>query len=170
MINSFNFFFGAYIVGAITRSGFIYFTEWIFFSYVFDIEEIIFMVSSLIALVSIGYFSSDFFLSSADNKELISFKNKPFYKFTQIFLPWLSGIILLLLFNLPNITVYNLLTYASLLLMIVPSMLDYNNYKTQQIIIVKSKQKYTFLKWSLIVSLIVIILIRILLNNGIWLS
>ncbi len=170
MINSFNFFFGAYIVGAITRSGFIYFTEWIFFSYVFDIEEIIFMVSSLISLVSIGYFSSDFFLSSADNKELISFKNKPFYKFTQIFLPWLSGIILLLLFNLPNITVYNLLTYASLLLMIVPSMLDYNNYKTQQIIIVKSKQKYTFLKWSLIVSLIVIILIRILLNNGIWLS
>ena len=170
MINSFNFFFGAYIVGAITRSGFIYFTEWIFFSYVFDIEEIIFMVSSLIALVSIGYFSSDFFLSSADNKELISFKNKPFYKFTQIFLPWLSGIILLLLFNLPNITVYNLLTYASLLLMVVPAMIDYNNYKTQQIIIVKSKQKYAFLKWNLIVSVIVIILIRFLLNNGIWLS
>lgn len=168
MINSFNLFFGAYIVGAITRTGFIYFTEWLFFSYMFDIEEIIFMVSCLITMVSIGYFSSDFFLSSADNRDLITFKNKPFYKFAQIFLPWLTGILILNIFNLPNITVYNLLLYASLLLIIMPAMVDYHNYKTQQIVIIKSKQKYTFLKWNLFVSFIIILLIRFVLNDGIW--
>lgn len=170
MIHAFIFFFGAYIVGAITRSGFVYFTEWLFFSYMFDIEEIIFMVCCLIALISIGYFSSDFFLSTADNKDLISFKNKKYFKVTQIFLPWLTGIIILIIFNIPNITVYNLLIYSSLLLIIIPAMLDYQNYKTQQIVIVKSKQKYSFLKWNIIGSILLIILIRYILNDGIWLN
>lgn len=170
MIHAFIFFFGAYIVGAITRSGFVYFTEWLFFSYMFDIEEIIFMVCCLIALLSIGYFSSDFFLSTADNKDLISFKNKKYFKYAQIFLPWLTGIIILIIFNIPNITVYNLLIYSSLLLIIIPAMLDYQNYKTQQIVIVKSKQKYSFLKWNIIGSILLIIIIRYLLNDGIWLN
>jgi len=168
MINAFNFFFGAYIVGAITREGFIYFTEWLFFSYMFDIEEIVFLVCCLIALVSIGYFTSDFFLSSAVNRDLISFKNKVYYKFAQIFLPWLSGVLLLVVFNIPNITFYNILMYLSLLLVIFPSMINYQNYKTQQIIIVKTQQKYTFLKWNIIVSLFVILLVRFILNDGIW--
>lgn len=170
MIHSFIFFFGAYIVGAITRSGFVYFTEWLFFSYMFDIEEIIFIVCCLIALISIGYFSSDFFLSTADNKDLISFKNKKYFKFAHIFLPWLTGIIFLNIYNIPNITVYNNLIYSSILLVIIPSMFDYRNYKTQQIVIIKTKQKYSFLKWNIIVSLILIILIRYLLNDGIWLN
>ncbi len=170
MIHSFVFYFGAYIVGAITRSGFVYFTEWLFFSYMFDIEEIIFIVCCLIALISIGYFSSDFFLSTAYHKDLISFKNKKYFKFAHILLPWLTGIFILNIFNFPNITVYNILMYSSILLILIPAMFDYQNYKTQQIVIVKSKQKYSFLKWNIIVSVILIVLIRYLLNDGIWLN
>jgi len=170
MIFSFNMFFGAYIVGAITRSGFIYFTEWIFYSYMFDIEEIIFMVLSLIALVAIGYFASHFVLTVASTKLLITQKNKPYYKIMQLLLPYITVMLIVNIFSIPNINFYNILLQLSLLLVIAPAMINYENYRTTQIVIIKTKQNYTFLKWSLITTLLFIIILRVILNDGIWFS
>ncbi len=168
MIFSFNMFFGAYLVGAVTRSGFIYFTEWIFFSYMFDIEEIIFMVTSVIALIAIGYFASHFILTIADTKLLITNKNKPYYKFMQLLLPYITVITIINIFSIPNITFYNILLQLSLLFIIIPSMFNYESYRTTQIVIIKTRQNYSFLRWSLIITVLLLIIIRFILNDGIW--
>jgi len=167
LIHSFNFFFGAYITGVILRTGFVYFSEWIFFSYMFDIEEIIFLASSIIALITIGYFASGLFIQTAISRDLISGKRRVYYLWSVILLPIISGTSILIVISIPGITLYNLLHFGALLLIGIPSLLSIRSTTYVKCRIPKDKSIRKNIKILLIACAILILLLRVGLNWGV---
>jgi len=169
MINSFNMFFGAYIVGAITRSGFIKCVEWIFFSRKYDIEEIIIMVLSSIVLITIGFFSRTFFLRISDHKELTISKNRRYYLIAQILLPYLTGIAFLILISFPNLVHYNLFIYLPILLVVITAVVSPRGFQKENVTVVRNKRDYNILKYGAFLLFLIILVFKIFFYKGITL-
>ncbi len=97
-----NMFFGAYISGFFTRTEFIYTSEWLFMSNVFDIEEIIFTSISFVMMFIIGRIVTPLFLISSGSVTLIKPEVRVFFIISQVVLPWLTGVVILFLITLPT--------------------------------------------------------------------
>jgi len=165
-----NMFFGAYVVGVITRTGFIYTTEWIFYSNVFDIEEIIFMLISLIVLIIVGFVGTRQFIMATNAANIINPRNRILYILGQVFLPWLIGNLLLFIFNFPNNPPELLLLYAVSFLMIVPAFTNFN-MPSNKIINVKMPKSGLKTAWIYILLVIVFALVlRTMVYQGITFS
>ncbi|MCD4735187.1 MAG: hypothetical protein K8R53_04030 [Bacteroidales bacterium] len=165
-IHAFNLFFGAYIVGVITRTGFIYTSEWLFLSNVFDVEEIVLLIISIIVLIIIGYFGTRHILTASTSNSAIEPKFRVFYLIFQVLIPWLLGTTILYFMNAPNNPSELLLQYASSLLIIVPVLVNYNSLSFQKLKIVKTPRK-TKIRWIFLILLgALIILIKMTLTGG----
>ena len=164
-LHGFNLFFGAYIVGVITRTGFVYTTEWIFFSSVFDVEEIVFMIISIISLIIIGVYSTRQFIMAANSPDLVQPKLRFFYVLAQVFFPWLLGNLVLYLINYPNNPPELLLLYAASALMILPAFTNFNTMDNQMI---KVSRNRMHVAWIYIgISIGIIAFVRLVVFNGI---
>lgn len=166
-ISSFSLFFGAYISGAVTRTGFIYASEWLFLNNMFDVKEIIFIILSVVALIIIGIMLTKAFLESSHSRALIEPRIRILYILSAVVFPVAAGALILIALNFPNNPTELLLLYLSPLLISIVTIFRYNVISLQNISIMKINKKYHI---SLIYILLLVILIavfRIVLFKGI---
>jgi hypothetical protein len=165
-----NMFFGAYIAGFFTRTEFIYTSEWIFMSNVFDIEEIIFVTISFIMLFIIGRIVTPLFLLSSGSVTLIKPDVRVFFIISQVILPWLTGIFVLFLITLPTYYIPFILKTITPGIMLLPSLYLYDLLKYENIHQSGVIQRNYF-RWSIVIVVVAILFFyRVLLGWGLKVS
>jgi hypothetical protein len=159
-------FFGAYIAGFITRTEFIYTSEWIFMSNVFDIEELIFTAISVIVMLLISRLVTPLFLLSSGSVSVIKPEVRVFFVISQIILPWVTGVIVLLLLTLPRYYFPLILKTISPGLILLPTLYLYDMLQYENIHRSGEIQRNYF-RWSIvIVAVAVLFFYRIFLSWG----
>jgi hypothetical protein len=166
-ISSFTLFFGAYISGAVTRTGFIYASEWLFLNNMFDIKEILFITLSVIALIIIGFMMTKAFLVSSHSRALIEPRIRVLYILSAVIFPVIIGIIVLITINYPNNPVELLLLYTSPLLISIVMLFRYNAISLQKITIMKINREYRISLIAVILLIVLIVFFRIVLFKGV---
>lgn len=166
-ISSFILFFGAYVSGAVTRTGFIYASEWLFLNNMFDIKEIIFITLSVVALIVIGVLMTKAFLQSSPSRALIEPRIRILYIVSTVILPVLLGIAVLIAINFPNNPAELLLLYLSPILISIVTLFRYNALSLHNVSIMKTDKEYHINLIAIIILLILIIFLRIILYKGV---
>ncbi|MFZ4549226.1 MAG: hypothetical protein ACOYN4_17390, partial [Bacteroidales bacterium] len=161
-----NMFFGAYIVGFITRTEFIYTSEWLFLSDVFDIEEIIFTLISFGMLIGIGRIVTPLFLFSSGSVTLIKPEFRLYFIISQVILPWMAGVIILFVLTLPNYYIPLVLKTITPAFILFPSLVIYNSRKFAKIH-KSGVVQHNYFRWSIIIVFFALLLFyRVILNFG----
>lgn len=165
-ISGINMFFGSYIAGFITRTEFIYSSEWLFMSDVFDTEEIIFTTISFIIMLIIGRIVTPLFLISSGSVTLIKPEFRLFFILAQVILPWLTGLVVLFIVTLPTYHIPLILKTITPLVILIPALYLYNSLKYEDIhksgII-----RHNYFRWSLIIIVIALLFFyRVILSFG----
>lgn len=180
-LHSFNRFFGDFIGGDLAYQfsdkflSFVYTTNWMRFD---KGQNDFLAIGSLIILITIGYFSTRYFLSTAYSRYFL-FNNamKSNFKVYNIFLPAVVGILIIFLVRLPegsmddiflffSYNVWELITYLTVIIMLVPVFTSFNTQLDLaiQIVNVEKKQK---IAWAYILFLLILIgVFRIILDPG----
>jgi hypothetical protein len=167
LFHSINLFFGAYIAGVITRTGFVYTTEWIFYSQVFGVEEIIFLIVSIIILIISGFFLTRHFLFGTCSPALIEPKIRIFYILAQVLIPWVVGLGVLTLINYPRNSPELIILYFASALMIIPIGFTFNSIDNQMIRL-ELRKKGSQVGWIYFILLIVgLVIMRLIIYKGI---
>ncbi len=180
-LHSFNRFFGDFVGGDVALQfsdkflGFIYVTNWMYISK--DISDWL-AISSMIFLITIGYFSTRYFLSTAYSRYFL-FNNmmKLNFKVYNIFLPAVVGTVIIIIIRMPggsmdeifefiSYNVWELITYATMLIMLVPVFTSFNTQLDLAIQTVSIEKKQR-IAWGYIFLFIILIgAYRILLDPG----
>jgi hypothetical protein len=163
-------FFGAYISGFFTRTEFIYTSEWLFMSNVFDVEEIIFTVISFAIMIIIGHIVTPLFLLSSGSVTVIKPDVRLFFIISQVILPWMTGVVVLFLITLPTYYIPLIIKTLTPGLILLPSLylfnlLQYENiHRTGTI-------RHNYFRWSIIIAAIALLFFyRLLLGWGLEVS
>lgn len=169
IFHALNLFFGAYIIGVITRTGFIYTTEWLFYSHIFDVEEILFMIISIATLLIFGFYFTRYFLLSANNNLIISPKVRVFYLLARVLFPWVLGIGILYALNYPNNPPELMLLLAVSFLMIIPMFFNYNSIQNKGVKLKsKDEEEKEFVGWIyILLALLLLGFYRFVFFNGV---
>jgi hypothetical protein len=159
-------FFGAYIAGFFTRTEFIYTSEWLFMSRMFDVEEIFFTVVSFAVMLVIGRILTPLFLVSSGSVTLISPENRQFFIITQVILPWLAGILIMFLVTVPTIYIPLIIKTITPGLALLPSLYLYDLLQYENIH--KSGDiRHNYFKWGIVILVVAILFFyRIILSFG----
>ena len=167
---AFNNFFGAYIVGVVTRTGFVYSSEWLFLSDVLDVEEIVFLIVSFVVLIIMGYFSTKYFLQTANYHVLIEKKIRRMFLFAKVGLPWIIGSGILYAVNFGKAPIELLLFYLTPILFVIPVFTNFNSLKFQFVKPAIRVSHFGF-AWGYLIALVLLIAsIIILLKDGLSFS
>jgi hypothetical protein len=167
LFHSINLFFGAYIAGVITRTGFVYTTEWIFYSQVFGVEEIIFLIVSIVTLIISGFYLTRHFLFGSGSPALIAPKIRIFYILAQVVIPWVVGLGVLVMANFPRNSPELIILYIASALMIVPTLFTFNSIDNQMIRL-ELRKKGIRVGWIYLILLITsLLMIRLIIYKGI---
>jgi hypothetical protein len=178
-LHSFNKFFGDFIGGNVAFQfsdkflGFLYVANWMFISS--DIKNWISIIC-LIILTFIGYFSTRYFLSTAYSKYfLFNNRMKLSFKVNTIFLPAVIGTLIIFFIRLPiasmeaiieflSYNVYELISYLTMIFMLVPTFASYNSQLDLAIQTVSEERKQ-YIEWRYFVFVIILYAVfRILLD------
>jgi hypothetical protein len=166
-ISSFTLFFGAYISGAVTRTGFIYASEWLFLNNMFDIKEIIFITLSVIALAIIGFMMTKAFLEASHSRALIEPRVRVIYIFSAVIIPYFIGVFVLFALNFPNNPAELLLLYLSPLLIGIITLFRHNAFSLQNVAIMKMTKKYRVNVIAIALMIVLMVFLRLVLYKGI---
>jgi len=165
-INGCNMFFGAYIAGFFTRTEFIYTSEWLFMSNIFDIEEIIFTIISFTMMLIIGRIVTPLFLLSSGSVTLLKPEFRLFLVFSEVIFPWLTGTIILLLITTPNYYVPLIIKTFTHGLVLIPSIFLYNSLQYANIHTAGIVQ-HNYFRWGIvIISIALLFFYRVILSFG----
>ena len=165
-ISGSNFFFGSYISGFFTRTEFIYTSEWLFMSNIFDIEEIIFTVISFVVMLIIGRIITPLFLLSSGSVTMIKPEFRLYYILSQVVLPWLTGMVILFLITLPTYYIPLIIKTVTPGLVLLPALylydsLQYENIHKSGVI------SRNYFKWSIVIAAVALLFFyRIILSWG----
>lgn len=170
IFHAFNMFFGAYVIGVITRTGFIYTSEWIFLSNVFDVEEIVFMIICLFTLALFGYLSTRQFIYAANSEIIIEHKLRLYYLISMVLLPWIFGNLILYFMNYPRNPIELVLFYLISSLMIIPVFTNFNSLSIKMVKIPNLSGPVKFGWIYIFLTIVAIILIRSFVYYGIRFS
>ncbi len=169
-INGANMFFGSYIAGFFTRTEFIYTSEWLFMSNVFDIEEIIFTITSFVMMVIIGRIVTPLFLLSSGSVTMVKPEFRLFFIFSQVILPWLAGMIIIFLITLPTFYIPLIIKTFTPVLILMPSLFLYNSIQYENIHM-SGAIHHNYFRWSIIITVIALLFFyRVVLNWGLNVS
>jgi hypothetical protein len=164
-----NMFFGAYIAGFITRTEFIYTSEWLFMSNVFDIEEIIFSAIAFIVMLMMSRMVMPLFLLASGSVSIIKPEVRLFYVLTHIVLPWITGVVVMFLITLPQYYVPLILKTLTPGLILLPALYLYDLLQYENIHRTGEIQR-TYFRWSIvIIAVAVLFFYRIVLSWGLYL-
>ncbi len=126
-LNAINLFFGAYIDGVITRSGFIYASEWTFLTSGVNKIEIIVTIIFVILMLLAGILMQRKFLNISFSENLVKKQFRFWNLFFIALLPWLAGTLILLVFALPNLTIEFLLLPLFAVIPLFPVFIGYKS-------------------------------------------
>jgi hypothetical protein len=170
IINGLNMFFGAYIVGVLTRTEFVYTTEWLLLNNPFDFREVIFVFISLALMLIAGWYMTSMFLISSGSVTLVSPEYRLFLIFFQVIFPWIAGIIIFLLITTPNHYLPFLLKTITPGLILLPSLFTYNSVRNETILNMGMMRRSSF-RWGIVITaLTLLFLYRIILSFGLKLN
>jgi hypothetical protein len=170
IINGLNMFFGAYIVGFLTRTEFIYTSEWLLMSSVYDVEEIIFTTLSLGILVISGRQITSMFLVSSGSVTLVTPEYRLFFILCQVIFPWMAGGIILFLITTPTYYIPFLLKTITPVLILIPSLFTYNSLRNESIHS-SGLIRRNYFRWGVVlVVLALLFFYRVVLNFGLRLN
>lgn len=165
-----NMFFGAYIAGFFTRTEFIYTSEWLFMSNVFDIEEIFFTAISVVMMVVVGRIATPLFLLASGSVTLVKPEFRLFLIFSEVIFPWMAGILILFLFTTPNYYFPLVIKTFTPGLILIPSLFLYNSLQYEDIHKTGVIQ-HNYFRWSVVIAAIAILFFyRIILSFGLRIS
>jgi len=166
-IHGINMFFGAYIAGILTRTEFVYASEWLFLSNPGDIEEIIFGILSIAALIITGRQSVLLFLLSSGSITLVRPRYRLFFVISFIILPWIAGVILFFVITLPHYYVPLILKTLTPGLVVLPTLIRYNSIEYETLHESGLIRRRSF-RWGVIIFVIALLFFyRLILNWGI---
>ena len=165
-ITGMNMFFGAYIIGIITRTDFVYTTEWLMMNDPYDYRELILSVFSLIMMILAGWLITPMFLVSSGSLKLVSSENRLFLILSQIILPWITVMVLFFLVTTPRHYIPFLLKTITPGLILLPSLFTYNSVRNNTILEMGMIRRTNF-RWGIvIITVILLLLYRVVLNSG----
>jgi hypothetical protein len=170
IISGVNMFFGAYIVGFLTRTEFIYTSEWLLMSSVFDIEEMVFTLLSLGMLIIIGRLLTPLFLVSSGSVTLLTPEYRLFFIYSQVILPWIAGIGIFFMITTPHHYIPFLLKTLTPGLIVIPSLFLYNTARNENIH-TSGLIRRNYFRWSIVIAVIALLFFyRVLLSFGLKLN
>jgi hypothetical protein len=165
-IHGMNMFFGAYIVGFLTRTEFIYTTEWLFMSRSFDVEEIVFAILSVTVGVLVGYLATPLFLLASGSHSLIKPRYRFYFILLQSILPWFTGAILVFLLTLPTPYLPLILKTITPLIMLIPTLVAFNAERYREAFSTVLIKRQSF-RWGLVIIVAAVLFFyRVILNQG----
>jgi len=165
-----NMFFGAYIIGFLTRTEFIYTSEWLMMSTVFDIEEMLFTLVSIGMLLIIGRLLTPLFLVSSGSITLLTPEYRLFFIYSQVILPWITGIGVFFLIVTPHYYIPFLLKTLTPGLIVIPSLFMYNTARNENIH-TSGLIRRNYFKWSIVIAVIALLFFyRVVLSFGLKLN
>jgi len=166
-IHGINMFFGSYISGILTRTEFVYASEWLFLSNPFDIEELIFGIISLATLVLTGRLVPVMFLLSSGSVTLVKPKYRRFFSISAIFIPWITMVLVFFLITLPDYYVPLIIKTLTLGFIVFPALLAAGSAKYESIHDSGLIRRRTF-RWSIIIlTAALLFFYRVIFNWGI---
>jgi hypothetical protein len=166
IVSGVNMFFGAYIIGFLTRTEFIYTSEWLLMSSVFDIEEMVFTLVSMGMLIIIGRLLTPLFLVSSGSITLLTPEYRLFFIISQVILPWIAGIGIFFLIVTPHYYIPFLLKTLTPGLIVIPSLFLYNTARNENIH-TSGLIRRNYFRWSIVIAVIALLFFyRVVLNFG----
>lgn len=115
--HGFNLFFGAYVAGVISRSGFRHASNWA--AIPMEIEYAI-AVGAMICMFLVGFLSVKFFLQVAVSQSILVNHRRNRYITAVVALPWLLGSLTLIILKLPKVTYYESLIFIMMFTSVIP--------------------------------------------------
>ena len=169
-LHSFNRFFGEFIGGDVAYQftdkflGFLYVANWMYIGK--DVENWL-AIAGLITLITIGFFSTRYFLSTAYSRYFLFNNRMKFsYKVNVVFLPAVVGTVIVFLFKIPeagmdeimeflSYNLYELITYVTMLILLIPV---FNGYNTQLDLAIQivSEERKQHIEWKYFVFMILL--------------
>lgn len=160
--HGFNLFFGAYVSGVISRSGFRHASNWAAIPQ--EIEYFI-AIGALICMFLVGFLSVKFFLQMAVSQSILVNHKRNRYITAVVFLPWFLGGCSIILLKSPNITYNEALIFLMMFTSVVPVYIAQRFFYEVSILRFEKAAK---INWSLLIILAVgMFLFRYVLTDGI---
>ena len=160
--HGFNLFFGAYVAGVISRSGFRNASNWAAIPQ--EIEYFI-AIGALICMFLVGFLSVKFFLQMAISQSLlVNYKRNRFIT-AVVFFPWFVGALGIILMKTPNITYNESLIFLMMFTSVVPVYIAQRFFYEVSILRFDKKVNMPW-KWLIVVG-IAMFLFRFVLDDGI---
>ncbi len=164
-------FFGSLLMGTLLNKDFGWVIAYLYYQ---DTGKMIFSILSIFALISIGGFISRSFLVSGNSYfNFVDKANRKFIMYSQVLIPAILGIILLILFKLPNdfyyITMdeyfYEIMKLSTIILLIIPLIISINSLNN---IYFDEDPRRIKLQWKhLLIAVVIFTAFRIIFSNGI---
>lgn len=162
-LHSLNHFFGAFASGVVTNEGFGYVAAWLYLNTAF---KFMFTIIALFLLSVFGYFAKQSFLETSNSQHRIQRENQISFIFTQAFIPWLLGTIIILITRIPHNFDY---PYESLLMFSLgfPVIAAFFNPKVKpRLNLLKLKKKYRVSISNLVIFVLLMLFYRVVLGIG----
>ncbi|MFC2100938.1 hypothetical protein ACFLRZ_03815 [Bacteroidota bacterium] len=160
--HSLNMFFGAFTSGVITTSGFGYVPQWFYFS---TVANFVGSMVALSCLAAIGFYSRKSFLQCAMSYRIISHEYRLLYLISQALFPYVLGTVILIMLKMPNNPIYEGIIHGTMLLMIIPLLLNYKeNIKTH---LYEKTDRIKIDYWYFVLSIVIFVIIRYGFSSGI---
>jgi len=160
-----NLFFGSYVAGVITNSGFHWVTNYI---PVPRKGEFVISFFAVMVLFAIGYFSTKGFIQMSPAKNLIERFNRKAFVLAVCAGPWVVGSAILILFKIPNILPSEMLVYLMVFTISVPVILIQRNFMEVNLV---RRSKPLTVSWLFIALTIVgLVLFRSVFQYGLKIS
>lgn len=160
--HGFNLFFGAYVAGVISRSGFRHASNWA--AIPVEIEYFI-AIGAIICMFLVGFLSVKFFLQMAVSQSLLVNHKRNRYITAVVFLPWFLGAFTLIGLKAPRITYNESLIFLMMFTSVVPVYIAQRFFYEVSILKFERKIKVS---WIWVVSLVLfMVAFRVVLDDGI---
>lgn len=160
--HGFNLFFGAYVAGVISRSGFRHASNWAAIPQ--EVEYFI-AIGALICMFLVGFLSVKFFLQMAISQSLLVNFKRNRYITAVVFLPWSLGALSIIAMKTPNITYNESLIFLMMFTSVVPVYIAQRFFYEVSILRFEKKVRIRW-DWLLLVAALMLVF-RYVLDDGI---
>lgn len=167
IVHGMNMFFGSYLTGVVTRTEFIYASEWIFMNNQINTSELFLSILSVTVLLITGWQVTPLFLMSSGSVTLISPKYRFQFILGRVLIPWLVGVGVFLLYNTPKLFTPLILKTLTPFLILIPVFLSFNSARNREIHLLGIIRKQPFSNWYILATVLIIVAYRLLFANGI---
>lgn len=160
--HGFNLFFGAFVAGVISRSGFRHATNWA--AIPTEIEYFLAM-GAIICMFLVGFLSVKFFLQMAISQSILVNHRRNRFITAVVALPWLLGSLTIILLKLPNVTQNEILVFAMMFTSVVPVYIAQRFF--YEVSIIRFDKKVA-INWFMVSALVLFLIsFRFILDDGI---